>query len=274
MLQDVNRFTPNTAKKTKQYKEIYNIKYELYRLLNLIIDHLALLLDLKSKSTWNRIVEMTEKNFGKNEDIRFLSKEGANNLKTVIDLTTKLRTQAYMQYGEQNDDLIPLDGGEDNLDLLKIKLGINRQTLFEIYFVLLPVADIIKSLCYQWSIGKKIFTLENLAFLDNGLYRRGQVYEKLQSFNEAIKYYTEALELIKQKSGENHQDTIPCIMNVGRAYGSLGYYSMEKFYYEKAFEISNDLSSGIYNDMGTVCEELGEMDEAGKYYKKAFEINI
>lgn len=80
-----------------------------------------------------------------------------------------------------------------------------------------------------------------------------------QHFNEAINYYSKALEI-----NPNQPDIL---VDTGVSYFNLKKFSDAKIYFEKALKIKEDHINALYN-MGVVSAQLGEMPQMLEYWER------
>jgi tetratricopeptide (TPR) repeat protein len=98
-------------------------------------------------------------------------------------------------------------------------------------------------------------------------------------YQEAIRFYENALEIRQNALPANHPDLAVSYSNIGLVYDNLGEYSKALSYQEKALEIRektsplNHLDSAVsYNNIGCVYNNMGEHSKALSSHEKALEI--
>ncbi|MBS1537972.1 MAG: tetratricopeptide repeat protein [Bacteroidetes bacterium] len=105
----------------------------------------------------------------------------------------------------------------------------------------------------------------------------GNVYQNLNSFDEALDYYEKSLSAYKELGEKVAVAGITG--NIGNVYKSLRLYDKALDYYMKSLSAYEELGekSGIariMGNIGTVYNEIGSYDTALEYYTKALESRI
>src|SRR5262249_35688411 len=121
----------------------FDAKYHLYRLPNMLIDHLASYFyfdGVKSKNLWDRIEEL----FGVKGIVS--NKDEEENLKITVSYILGLRLLAYLKKGYRDDHIVMLDmeQPERNRRFLEKYLGVSQELLFNIYSVFISLQWLIK----------------------------------------------------------------------------------------------------------------------------------
>lgn len=93
---DLLKFEPKLGKITNYGREV-PIKYELYRLLNTILDGLSLFNGLNLDKTWLRLQGLSKKGFLNATDAEFIFQK-------ILEPISTLRLNTYLENGEQNDN--------------------------------------------------------------------------------------------------------------------------------------------------------------------------
>lgn len=91
---DLLEFSPKLDEKKAKLR-VFDIKKELYRLPNSVLNALALFYGLRSKNSWERIAEMEIKGL--------LSVEGARQFVWVFNEITKFRVKTHLHYRSENE---------------------------------------------------------------------------------------------------------------------------------------------------------------------------
>jgi hypothetical protein len=120
---------------------------------------------------------------------------------------------------------------------------------------------------------REFFRAQNLFYL-------AESYNKLNDFDNALKYHEESLSIKKLILNEDHPDYVLSLNNLSSLYFSLGNYKSAERYYlecklieEKFLCIENDPNLAItYNNLATVYNKLNNLEEALKFYFKSIEI--
>lgn len=299
---NLHEFKPDLSKE-KQETNAFGIKKELYRPLQSLIGNLALFCGLEVTSTFGMIQGLLQKGI-------FCSK-GAENLTNTLKQILALRFEAHTFYQNEEEFLLHIEQGIPQdphylyLDEEHLKI------LHDIYIVLIPlqrcgekffetqdVGIFAKATFYDDSPSVQgavfIMTLQyakaqeafqngvslNPNDVDAQLYLGG-IEEKIGKSKDALPRCLKALELAKEKYGENHSDVAACHNNIGFAYGSLGDYDKALKCHQKALKIQLQVLGGnhpsvatSYSNIGTVHSSLGDYNKALECYRKALKISL
>ncbi len=118
---------------------------------------------------------------------------------------------------------------------------------------------------------------ENTLYLNEA----GLIFDTLGEYDQAIEYYTKALERDLVTFGPKHPDVAIDWNNLGAAWKAKGDYDRAIEYYTKALE-SDLLTFGpkhpnvarLWNNLGLAWDHKGEYDQAIEYYTKALESDL
>jgi tetratricopeptide (TPR) repeat protein len=141
----------------------------------------------------------------------------------------------------------------------------------------------ISNICGEWdraieynekliTIGRRVGDDKNTAL---GLFRLGEMYEKISRYDEAITSLEKGLKLYEQ-----NDDTIgraECHREIGRVYWKSGKLNKAVSMYTKGIELLKEtddrrLLGMLYNDIGTVYKYMGEFDKPVEFYQKSIAI--
>jgi len=115
----------------------------------------------------------------------------------------------------------------------------------------------------------------NLSNLSLALNEAGYCYDLAGRYDQAIKYYKEALAIDKKLGRE--QDVAIRLNSIGLVYNARGQYDQAIKYYEEALAIDKRLGSKRIairlNNIGMVYKERGQYDKAIKYFEEALAID-
>jgi tetratricopeptide (TPR) repeat protein len=102
----------------------------------------------------------------------------------------------------------------------------------------------------------------------------GQVLRIMGQYDESLDYLDKALELIKKLNATNTTTYATILANIASTLKAKGYLREAVLYLKEALDIHKDgkQSSVIYNNIGTIYQELGELSEAIKYFHKSKEL--
>ncbi len=296
----IEEFSPNLSKE-KEETSAFGIKKELYRPFQEIIASLALFYQLKEKTTFTRIDELVA--------LGVFSSKGAENLKKAITLVLTLRLKAHLFYQNEEEFLCHPEVGKPLDPHLMYFDEETLKTLQEIYRILIPFHRCAQE--FLASQSKEVFnhssfyddssTSQGAAFDKNlqyanakqarqeavalnpndvkALLHLGLIEGKMGKSKDALPRYFKALELAKEKYGENHPDVATSYNNIGAVYKDLGEYEKALEYLQKASKIrlqvlgENHPDVALsYNNIGAAYKDLGEYEKALEYYQKSLKI--
>ena len=107
----------------------------------------------------------------------------------------------------------------------------------------------------------------------------GVVYYNLSEYDDALKYYKDALKIQEKVLGEEHPDTATSYNNIGIVYYDLGKYEDALKYYKDALKIQEKVlgeehpdTATSYNNIGSADCKLGKYDKALDNFTKALKI--
>ncbi len=297
----IEEFSPNLSKE-KEKTSAFGIKKELYRPFQEIIASLALVYQLKSKTTFKRIDELVS--------LGVFYYVGAKNLKNAITQVLTLRLKAHLFYQNEEEFLCHPEVGKPLDPHLMYFDEETLKTLQKIYQILIPFHHCAQLFLTTQS-KKAFFSL----FRDNSSVDKGEIfykdleYTKAQQahqeavalnpndvtvlFNlgvienmmgksqDALPRFFKALELAQKEYGENHPTVATSYEGIGNVYYRLGEYENMLEYYQKSLKIRlevlgenhSDVAKS-YNGIGAVYDCLKEYEKALEYFQKSLKINL
>jgi len=111
------------------------------------------------------------------------------------------------------------------------------------------------------------------------LFELGWIYDDTGDSTQAIKYYEQALSIVREVYGEKHPDVAATLNNLGGAWYALGEAKKAIGYYEEALSIDKEVYGERHlrvairlANLGLAWEALGEAKKAIEYSQEAYEI--
>ena len=300
LVNHIDAFAPNLSKHKEQIKA-FGIKKELYRPFQEIISSLALFYELKSFNTMERMDELIK--------LKVFSPQGATNLKKALSQALTLRLEAHLFYKGETEYLYQIEEGkpEDKNKLYLTPQKVN--ILQEIYKVLIPFCKATQK--FYNSRDKKEFYTQT--FYDDNLTVQAQALTKSLQYTAAkeacqhavslnpnnvdallwlaymerelgdekehLQRAQQALQLAKQRYGEQHSDVADSLSYIGSALNALGKPAEGLGYHKQALKILKTLYNEHHpevasslNNIGSALEALGKPAEGLEYFKQALEI--
>ncbi len=297
----LQEFSPDLTQEKEELKT-FGIKKELYRPFQEILSSLALLFNLKSGNTLERIDELIS--------LKVFSPEGGAHLKKAISQALALRLEAHLFYKNEIEFLHQI---EEPQDPNKFYLNPARfQILQEIYKVLIPFCKATEE--FYRTQNKKVYShrrfydkdllaeahdLKNKGFLVQEAKRTLQQAIALDPNNvqaqlllgriegdpmlsgnplKELERAEKALQIARQKYGNKHPDVAMSLNSIGDAFANLG-ESTAFNYYKQALEITKSLDGMQDDSMAEslykiVCA-LGDLEKpvvALDYHQQILEI--
>ncbi len=263
----LNVFAAKNAELGKIPSGIHNF-YNSMELLSLMPDCLQELLKEKIKDAGNADLEATLRQFDKIYE--FIAKQDKEIQKKIdageFGEAEKLLLQSFdknLQYKKKAE--------EDALQHTEKAAG-NAFLLAKL-----------KELQLEYKEAKKYYEEAVRLSPNNSLYLNalGYILHDLGKYDEAIKYFQNALNIDLKAFGDNHPNIATRYNNIGAVSRELGKYNKAIDYYQKAISIAlktfGDNHPNIattYNNIGTVLTTLNKYDEAIKCYQKALNIDL
>ena len=255
----------------------FDAKYHLYRLPNMLIDHVASYFGVQSKSLWSRIDSI----FGQNGVVNLPEK--SKTLKELVSQVLGLRLRAYLNAGFRNDHIVMFnaDRPEKNIEVLKKYFGVDEPLLLQIYSELIE---------FQWRIkafGEQQGALVALEKQYDHVtdFARGEVYRLLLNYPKAITSYEDALQSRLAAYGSHHLAVADTLNNLGNVFELQARYQDAIAAFQQAMQIlatiyndSDHVSvADILNNLGNVykakaqyAESIIAYEKAAKIWRKAF----
>lgn len=263
--------------------KLYDVKKDLYRLPNTILDGLGLYYRLQSnkiwtKSGWDKINEMVT--------LGLLSSKGATNIKRALSISVYLRLKTYINNGGQREHLSILEPIVTNNNVFCL---VKPNTLLEVYYyTMLPLYEKLIEFCICH--GKSFLNKET--FFDNSFKNKSSIYLRLLDYKaardclkgilkndpsnlsvlnklgninvelnnvpEAINNFKQCLDGLKSIpiNEKHYKMKVHTFCNLGIAYGKLGDTNKGKEYLEQALAIS-EKSYNRPNVIAHILESLG-----------------
>lgn len=276
----------------------FDIKKELYRLLQSVISALALYYDLKNNNSFDRIEELRGR--------RILSRAGAGRLKNVFDLIFRLRIEAHLFYQTESEILYySREHGEENSeDLLPISEE-TRLHLNEIYRTLIPfyhatqafiggdLQAFSSSPLYNESIGTHHDLREQIEGLDyeaalkkatsttalnpdsSSHLIQGLMQLELSEGRDALKNLLETLAILRDRhKNRPHREIARTLNFLGVASLRLADYSKAIDYHQQSLAIYQRLCGGRPDpDFASCLASLGNVYGSAGQYENSLQLH-
>ena len=233
---DILEFNPNIDDGSEEGK-LYIVKKEIYRLLSIIIDRLALYLGIEKAS--DNVGSYTNRSshhrLDKLKQADYINELAVSNIKIAIGISIELRLRAYLENGMQQENMAFCDellkSTTDNNDAIKRIFYLpDIRMLFRFYYTVLPFHKKIVSLfCNKSPDALDINSLCQYSFFDSGKKIKGLIYKRLLQYQQAIEYLEEAI-------GVSPKDANSLFI-IGEIFAQLGRYKEALKKYKEACRI-------------------------------------
>jgi hypothetical protein len=193
--EDLMKFEYTMASQDQSGKQ-YNVKKDLYRILNIILDAFGIYYALVAKSGWDKIQEMYLK--------ELVNRSAAKELNKLMSILAALRLSTYLQLHNQQETLSPIDSWSDSDAFGKD----HWEILCEMYKVVLPLVEEAKK--FLASSGQ-VTVLKEATLYDPSQYIVGLVHVRFMHYSEALQHFIGFLTNLPQSSN-----------NIANAWNALG----------------------------------------------------
>ncbi len=295
--EDLERYVPQF-----EYNEsgkIYDVKKEIYRVPDRLVDNLAFFYKITVGSIIEKIKMLVTKTH--------ISQGAGENLRIISGIANELRLITYNHYHQQKDKIWILGFSEGSKEQKNFYLATNRDVLERFYYTAIPFCqDLIWWLETHLDLKEKVF-FDNGGSIQANIYIRLYDYESAKSclkkvletnpedkyavnnlgcvqyalcnYKEALEYH-KALALNQKVYGLKHTDVASSLNNIGLVYYSLGYHKEALECHQKALEIwkytcvdSHPDVAFSLNNIGAIYESLSNHKKALEYFQKSLELN-
>ncbi len=261
----ISGFSPKIGQQTEEGK-IFDVKKDLYRLPNTILDGLGLYYSLQVnkspcefKSSWGKVDELVVK---KEMDTIF-NEETKRHIKKAISIITTLRMHTYLSKGRQlegmaghstfvepPDEIFFRVTDRKNRNILVLD---NPDCLIKSYDIILPLYNEVVSfvLTQSGTSYPKIFREYSKEFY--GLYISGLIYQRIAQYHKAKICFEAALKI--------KPDDLNVLIYLGKACYDLGELSLAKRHFYAAIhnkDITEPIKAKIMGNLGLTLIALKE----------------
>ena len=168
LLSNIIRFEPKLGKSI-QTKHIYPVKFDFYRLPNLVLDALFEFNEIKDHNVWHRLDKLYE--------MHVLTEEDYNYTKFHINQINFWRIKTYLSHGEQNEALV-ITEEDDLLKAYAFLTGLHKAAI-NFYFTDYKIANFRLSI----NTGEPPLLMEAKFHLKKGDYPKA-LYKLLRAFKD------------------------------------------------------------------------------------------
>jgi len=274
--EDVNKFQLRLGEEHEG--KLMNVKKDIYRLGDRIVNALGDYYDISAESgqpaitVWKIIDVMKEKGI--------IRPEGAENLKNATSIATELRLRAYCSNTSQNETISTYVPAVEHLTpearqhlLTKIFCLDENDILYYLYYVMLPLQQLVKGLCNNELRDKaQIFLCKDNLYNDSN-HNKGMVHARFLNYKKSLEF----LETAQQEQPNN----LVILDNLWFVYKKTGNIQKSINIAKKTLdlEINNHCENPNHehvansnNNLGVAYDLNGQYEEAFKYTSQALDI--
>ena len=177
---DVCVFNPRLSQENQAGK-FFDVKKEIYRLMDRFVASLALYFNADCQSAWECLEWLRGQGI--------LGEKGMRNLFVAVSIGAEMRARAYTEEGRQYDYLdcwAFIDACQKGLATAVCMLGVSSvETLFRYYFTVLPFLTYIQSLCSLGIAGINFNQIGNREFFSDSATYRASVNMRFRQYSKA-----------------------------------------------------------------------------------------
>ncbi|MDF2966174.1 MAG: hypothetical protein K0Q51_1562, partial [Rickettsiaceae bacterium] len=279
--QDLSQFSLKLG--DKEEGKLIDVKKDIFRIGDRIIDDLAYYYGVAAKggqpglSVWQTIDRM--------EELKILSKEGAQHLREAISIATELRIATYCHNKGQSENVSTYVPAVEHLSEKLRKLILEEtfyiketNILHRFYYVMLKVQQLVKLFHYLYH--REYSTLSELvlqrdALLDDSNYIKGMVHARFLEYDKAIKEIEDA----RQKKPEDlslFYTLFDLYTRAGNIKKAILLSEEMTVLAETTYKDNRNYTdiSGIYNNIGEAYNYKGNYEQAINYHRQALDIRL
>ena len=162
--------------------KFYDVKKEIYRLPDRVINALAKCCEIKSAGIFTLLDELCEK--------EVISSEARDNLASASAIAIRLRLFTYLEAGKQGELLSSNSNNKTEEKALVYHMPTDEE-LFHFFFVAIPLYDELRQLKTSGNIPS---SLANSSFFNDSVMTMGHIYCRLLKYDKAIECYERAVQ--------------------------------------------------------------------------------
>ncbi len=206
----------------KEESKIFDIKKELYRLPNSILNGLAVFYNLKSKNSWDRIRELLQRGL--------LSPKGAENFAWAISEIARFRVKTHIHYGSENEKIFykPQSDYQNyqwNSGNYYVLTEQDLEKISNIFRVLVPIYKAAIKFCETYG---QVNLFQESQLIEEGFFAQAEALYSVRRLEEAKEAYKKGLAL--------DPTNLLGLTMLGYIFLKLSLYDEAKEYYKKALE--------------------------------------
>ena len=248
----------------------FSAKYDFYRPVQMIISHLALYFDVFTNSTWEKFNILFVEDPDHGAKLPINSSFGQKNMRWLVDRIMQIRLQNYLANNSQIEDMSltfnqksPLPSEKIN-HLVQKGLGISKEDLFEIYFVMQTFE---RKATNFFSTDKKNELFLKEPFFDSSFNSRAEICILLLDFKAAIQYSENCLmEQMRHNEKMNHKAGAKSILYMIQCYNSLGMYEKsEQAIISLLHKVEKDDPQNLHMKLELQDKLINTQIKSGKY---------
>ena len=208
----------------------YAIKKDFYRFPSLVVEYFGLYYNIESSSSWETIDKL--------ESAKWISSDGAHNLRVALSIASELRLRAYLDNRSQNEyfnDLLALVARHDAPKDLAMLLQ-------RFFFTIVPLESAIKKLAKTGNL----LHLKDSELYDNNPKIKAKMYMQFRQYYKAIEILQNVV-TEKLQSFTNSDDTAEQeLAEICKLFGNALFFNENEQDAIKYYEIAAKFNEKLY----------------------------
>ncbi|XP_035672291.1 uncharacterized protein LOC118413189 [Branchiostoma floridae] len=252
-------------------ERIINVKKEMYRFPTVMIDTLALCMEIPPANLWNTLDKM--------KFSQKISADNAHHLKVLLSISAELRLRTYMTNKGQKESMSALtqalyrESDDDEISVVRSVFSCDWRQLLRYQYTAVPLKKLLSKLSVE-HVSSCIDQFLTTSLCQRSLEAKAEACMALSLNHRAISHLEKYLDQIKAAECSSHTDIASALANLGSAWSGLAEYEKAIKYYEQALEMlghdsSDTETATLLNNLGVTWEKLGHHRTALSYHERA-----
>ncbi|XP_019625557.1 PREDICTED: uncharacterized protein LOC109470898 [Branchiostoma belcheri] len=252
-------------------ERIIDVKKEMYRFPTVMIDTLALCLEIPPTNLWDTVdkMKLSQK----------ISDDNAHHLRVLLSISAELRLRTYMTNKGQKESMSALtqalyrESDDDEFSVVRLVFPCDWRQLLRYQYTAVPLKKLLSKLTDE-NVSSYTDHLLTTSLCQRSLDAKVDACMALSLNQLAVSHLEKYIEQMKAAEGSSPTDLALALGNLGSAWSGLAEYETAVKYYEQALETfgqdrdSTD-TARLLNNLGVTWERLGHHQTALGYHERA-----